>query len=73
MAPPVFFLLFVAAVILIGAAIAFFGIRAGLWVKETDPNDTLESDDAEARDERFGRRPEHNAVDDAGKQTYIGT
>jgi hypothetical protein len=71
MAPPVFFLLFVILVLAIGGAVAFFGIRAGLWVKETDPEDSLQSD---AEGERFERRPEHVEVEDEpAKQTYIGT
>jgi heme A synthase len=73
MAPPLFFLLFVALVLIVVAVGAFVAIRTGLWVRETSPDgDTAESDGAESG-ERFDRRPEHTRVDDPGKQTFIGT
>lgn len=53
-------MLLVAAVIIIGAVIAVWAIRAGLWVRET-------STDAE---ERFERRPEHTEVEEPGNQTF---
>lgn len=70
MAPPLFFLLIVAAILIVGAAVAFWGVRAGLWAKETST--TAEDPEADARLQR-GERPEHTRVTEPGKQTFVDT
>ncbi len=53
-------MLVVAAVIVVGVALAVWAVRAGLWVRET-------STDSE---ERFAKRPEHTEVEEPGNQTF---
>jgi hypothetical protein len=65
------FLLLIIVIVAIGAGVAFYALRAGLWNKETSPKgDTAESGAGEGR---FERRPEHTEVEEPGNQTYVGT
>ncbi len=79
MAPPLIFLLVVIVIAAVVAGAMLFGVRTGLWARETNPDAPPVPDDDRRRgasafvdeDRRFDR-PEHVETDDPAKQRFVG-